>query len=69
MPAPGFVELTAAQQETALFLAVDQIASFVAYDRYRPNYLSWVATKDGQRYQVTESTDTIAGLIRAAHAG
>lgn len=68
MTAPGFITLTVAEQRTPLYLAVDQVASFVAYDRYRPNYISWVATKDGNRYQVEESTTAIAELISAAAA-
>lgn len=61
-----FIKLSAADSRLDIHIAVDQIASFVAYDRYRPNYISWVATKDGNRYQVTQSTDEIAALIAAA---
>lgn len=61
----GFIKLHTSEGQMALHLAVDQIAAFVAYDRYRPNYLSWVTTKDGSRYQVTENTDAIAELIVA----
>lgn len=63
----GFIKLETADG-TSLHLAADQIASFVAYDRYRPNYLSWITTKDGSRYQVRENTDRIAELIAAAQS-
>ena len=66
MNTPGFIKLQTADGRKPIYLAVDQIASFVAYDQYRPNYIAWVATKDGNRYQVVENTDDIAAMIAAA---
>lgn len=61
----GFIKLRT-ETNTDLHLAVDEIASFRVYDRYRPNYLSLVTMKGGEIYQVVESTDTIAEQIQAA---
>ena len=61
-----FIKLSAADSRLNVHVAVDQIASFTAYDRYRPNYISWVVMKDGTRYQVAENTDEIAAMIAAA---
>ena len=61
--ATGFVALRLSDGEKPLHLATDQIASFSAYDRYRPNYLSWVTTKGGDRFQVIESADEIAAAL------
>lgn len=62
----AFIKLSAADSRLDIHIAVDQIASFVAYDRYRPDYISWVSMKDGGRYQVAESTEQIAAMIAAA---
>lgn len=61
-----FIKLHAADSRLDIHIAVDQIASFVAYDRYRPHGISWISLKDGSRYQVCQSPDEIAALIADA---
>ena len=61
-----FIKLTEADSRLDIHIAVDQIASFTAYDRYRPHGISWLAMKDGTRRQVSESADEIAARIAAA---
>lgn len=60
-----FIKLTEADSRLDIHIAVDQIASFVAYDRYRPQGISWLTLKDGTRRQVAESADEIAARIAA----
>jgi hypothetical protein len=61
----GFIKLRT-ESNTDLHLAVDEIASWRPYDRYRPNYLSMVTMRAGEVYQVVENTNTIAERIEAA---
>lgn len=66
----GFIKLRLVDGhgERPLFLAVDQIASIAAYDAYRPNYRSWITTKDGMRYQAIESAAEVAAAIDETEA-
>jgi hypothetical protein len=59
---PGFVLLHAHEHRTPIYLAIDEIGRFTAYDPYRDDGSNLV-TSDGARLHVYERTDEIAQLI------
>lgn len=58
----GFVQLTTIDQ-VPRYVAVDQISTFVARDRFRPTYQSQMTLKTGETFTVEEGTVRIAELI------
>lgn len=63
----GFVRLQTFEHRLPLYIAIEEIARFLPYDRFRPNGSATLVTNDGERHHVSESADEIAHLITDAN--
>ena len=63
----GFVRLQTFEPRLPLYVAIEEIARFSPYDRFRCNGSAIVVTNDGERHHVSESADVIAQLITDAN--